>query len=391
MDNRKILHLDLDAFFCAVEEKYDPSLKGKAFAVGGSPTGRGVVTSCSYAARAYGVRSAMPMGQALQLCPGLLAVSSNRGKYSENSKLVMKVLWEFSDLVEQISIDEAFIDLKNSTEDLKFTAKKIQSKIFKNTSLPSSIGGASNKLVSKIANNVGKISVKTKDYPRSINIIPPGKEEEFLAPLPTIALWGVGPKSSLAMERLGIYTIGDIADYPLFDLVKHFGSHGYSLSKRSKGIDNSPLSIHRDRKSVSHENTFSSDLLDKNKILSTLRKQAAKVSKVLVNKNLKGNTVKIKFRYSDFTTLSRQITVPDTIDQTEDIFSIGKKLFLDNWKNNFPIRLIGIGVTNFVSSDSQLSLWDAEQKMKEAELSNLVDQINLKYGNKSIKIGSENE
>jgi len=391
MDNRKILHLDLDAFFCAVEEKYDPSLKGKAFAVGGSPTGRGVVTSCSYAARAYGVRSAMPMGQAFQLCPGLLAVSSTRGKYSENSKLVMNVLWEFSDLVEQISIDEAFIDLTNSTEDLKLTAKKIQSKIFEATSLPSSIGGASNKLVSKIANNVGKKSVKTKDYPRSINIIPPGKEEGFLAPLPTIALWGIGPKSALAMERLGIYTIGDIAAYPVFDLVKHFGSHGYSLSKRAKGIDNNPLSIHRDRKSVSHENTFSSDLLDKNKILATLRKQAAKVSKVLENKNLKGNTVKIKFRYSDFTTLSRQITVPSPIDQAEDIYSIGKKLFLDNWKSNIPIRLIGIGVTNFISSDSQLSLWDAEQRIKDAELSNLVDQINLKYGVKSIKIGSDNE
>jgi len=391
METRRILHLDLDAFYCAVEEKTDPSLKGKTFAVGGSPTGRGVVTSCSYAARAYGVHSAMPMAKALQLCPGLLVIPSTHKHYSENSKQVMKTLWEFSDLVEQISIDEAFIDLSTTDKNLELIAKNIQEKIFSNTSLPSSIGGATNKLIAKIANNVGKKSVKTKTYPKSVKIIPPGKEGEFLAPLPTIALFGIGPKSALGLEKLGIYTIGDIANYPLSDLIKHFGSHGYSLSKRAKGIDNSPLSIHRDRKSVSHENTFSSDRVDKKKILETLHKQAGKVSKVLANKNLKGYTVKIKFRYSDFTTLSRQITVPDPIHSSEEVYSLGKKLFLDNWNSKIPIRLIGVGVTNFSVSGSQLSLWDAEKKIKEAELSNLIDQINLKYGKESIKIGSDNE
>lgn len=386
---RRILHLDLDAFFCAVEEKYDPSLKGKAFAVGGSPTGRGVVTSCSYAARSFGVRSAMPMARALQLCPSLLAVSSTRGKYSENSKLVMDVLWKFSDQVQQISIDEAFIDISDRMGKIKEIAKEIQNEIDKESALPCSIGGAANKLVAKIANNVGKKSVRTKDYPRSIKIIPSGKEEEFLSELPVIALWGIGPKSAMAMERIGLYTIGDIANYPVSDLVNHFGSHGYSLSKLAKGIDNSPISTHRERKSVSHENTFSSDIGNQKNILDTLFRQSERVSKVLIKKNLNGFTVKVKLRYSDFTTLTRQITVPDPVKKTDEIFQLGKKLFLDNWNSKIPIRLIGIGVTNFSASSTQISLWDAEKNIKEAHLSNIIDQINIKFGKESIKIGSD--
>ena len=391
MEVRRILHFDLDAFFCAVEEKYDPSLKGKAFAVGGSPTGRGVVTSCSYAARAYGVRSAMPMARALSLCPGLLAVSSSRKHYSENSKLVMDVLWNYSDLVQQISIDEAFIDVSHIEKDIGQFAKYIQTEIENNTSLPCSIGGGTNKLIAKIANNIGKKAIKTKDYPRSINIIQAGSEEAFLAPLPVIALWGIGPKSALAMERIGIYTIGDIANYPVPDLVKHFGSRGYSLSKLAKGIDNNPLSMSRDRKSVSHENTFSSDIRNINKIFEILHRQSEKVSKVLKNKNLKGYTIKVKFRYSDFTTLTRQLTVPDPVEKSDELFKIGKRLFLDNWNQKLPIRLIGIGVTNFSSSSTQISLWDAEKNIKEAKLSNIVNEINVKCGKKSIKIGSANE
>lgn len=388
---RRILHLDLDAFFCAVEEKLDSSLKGKAFAVGGSPTGRGVVTSCSYSARAYGVSSAMPMARALQLCPSLLVVKSTRGEYSANSKEVMDVLKNHSEIIQQISIDEAFIEVTHSETDFHESAKNLQTKIFKKTGLPCSIGGASNKLVAKIANNIGKKSIKTKNYPMSINIIPLGDEESFLTPLPVIELWGIGPKTALSMERLGLYTIGDIAEYPLQGLINHFGTHGYSLAQRAKGIDKSSLNSHRTRKSVSHENTFYEDTTDQSKLLDKLRDQASKVSKVLKNKNLKGYTIKIRMRYSNFETLTRQITVPDPVQESKDIFNFGSKLFLENWNKKIALRLIGIGVTNFSGNNSQISLWDAEKNIKQAELSHLVKKINTKYGDKSISIGSENE
>ncbi|MBL8050248.1 MAG: DNA polymerase IV [Anaerolineales bacterium] len=217
---RTILHLDLDAFYCSVEEVENPELKGKPFAVGGKPNERGVVASCSYAARAKGVRSAMPMSKAIQLCRDLIIVSGRHKLYSEYSEHVMSKLRNLTPLVEQISIDEAFLDISNLDEDPTRLALDLQADIRVELQLPSSIGIASNKLVAKIATEVGKKSNKIKDMPPfGFTIVPVGKEAEFLSPLPANMLWGVGPKTYARLSELGIKTIGDIAQWPQKELI----------------------------------------------------------------------------------------------------------------------------------------------------------------------------
>ncbi len=193
---RRIIHLDLDAFYCAVEEQRDPSLIGKPFAVGGQPDQRGVVSSCSYAARAHGVRSAMPMRTALNLCPELLIVSSHFSAYRAASQQVMKRLRSLTPLVEQISIDEAFLEVTDLPDPVKEIAHRLQDGIRGDLNLPCSLGIATNKLVAKIATDVGKMAVKKGVSPNAITIVPPGEEAAFLAPLPVRMLWGVGPKTA---------------------------------------------------------------------------------------------------------------------------------------------------------------------------------------------------
>ncbi len=208
----KIMHLDLDAFFCAVEEQRDASLVGKPFAVGGKPSERGVVASCSYAARQSGVHSAMPMARAVKLCPGLLVVPARHGVYSAVSRQVMARLHNLTGLVEQISIDEAFMDVSDLPEPGLVLAQRLQATIREELSLPCSIGVATNKLVAKMATDVGKASRRGGQPPNAIQVVPPGQEAAFLAPLPIQALWGVGPKTAARLNELGVRTVGDLAN-----------------------------------------------------------------------------------------------------------------------------------------------------------------------------------
>src|SRR4030043_1005004 len=220
---RKILHIDLDAFFCSVEENTDPSLRGKPFAVGGRPDARGVVASCSYAARMRGIHSAMAMAQAIKLCPDLIIVSGRHSDYGNISKQIMEYLKTLTPLLEQVSIDEAFLDLSDLPESGENLAGSIQQYILTHFNLPCSIGVATNKLVAKIATDFGKSSKRSIIAPCAINVIPPGKESEFLTPLPTKALWGIGPKTAVRLTGLGIHSIGDISRLSKEDRNKHFG------------------------------------------------------------------------------------------------------------------------------------------------------------------------
>ena len=208
---RKILHLDLDAFFCSVEELLDPSLKGKPFAVGGNPQGRGVVSSCSYAARKFGVHSAMPMARALSLCPELIVIHHRHGLYSEYSNKVMDILRSHTPLFQQVSIDEAFLDVSDLPKPAGAIAREIQERVDREVHLPCSLGVATNKLVAKVANDFGKSQVKSGQAPRQITIVPPGEEAAFLAPLDIQSLWGIGPKTSQKLHGQGIHTIGQLA------------------------------------------------------------------------------------------------------------------------------------------------------------------------------------
>lgn len=356
---RAILHLDLDAFYCSVEEIENPELKGKPFAVGGKPNERGVVASCSYAARAMGVRSAMPMSKAIQLCRDLIIVSGRHKLYGEYSEKVMNKLKNLTPLVEQISIDEAFLDISNVDEDPTRLALDLQADIRVELQLPSSIGIASNKLVAKIATEVGKKSTKIKDMPPfGFTIVPVGKEAEFLSPLSADMLWGVGPKTYARLSELGIKTIGDIAKWPQKELINLFGEHGKDLWLHAQGIDDRPIVTEYETKSVSQETTFNVDVSDEKTLEKTLREQAFDVAKQLRKNELAGKTVKIKIRWTDFTTLTRQTTLPTSTNDGDEIYQAAVKLMKAVRKPNQAVRLIGVGVSGIGAPIRQLGLWD---------------------------------
>ena len=356
---RTILHLDLDAFYCSVEEVENPELKGKPFAVGGKPNERGVVASCSYAARAVGVRSAMPMSKAIQLCRNLIIVSGRHKLYSEYSEQVMNKLKNLTPLVEQISIDEAFLDISNLDEDPTRLALDLQADIRIELQLPSSIGIASNKLVAKIATEVGKKSSKRKDEPPfGFTVVPVGKEAEFLSPLPADMLWGVGPKTFARLTELGIHTIGDIANWPQKELINLFGENGRDLWQHAHGIDDRPIVTEYETKSMSQETTFNVDVTDEKNLEKTIREQAFDVAKQLRKNDLAGKTVKIKIRWSDFTTLTRQTTLPTSTNDGDEIFQAAVKLMKAVRKPNQAVRLIGVGVSGIGAPIRQLGLWE---------------------------------
>lgn len=387
---RKILHLDLDAFFCAVEELRDASLRGKAFAVGGRPDQRGVVSSCSYAARKFGVRSAMPMAVALRQCPGLIVVSPHFRAYSVASRQVMQRLRQLTPLVEQISIDEAFMDVSALPGEAEALARQLQAQIHAELSLPCSLGVAANKLVAKIATDVGKLRARqagVSGSPNAVTVVPPGTEAEFLAGLPVEMLWGVGPKTAERLEReLHIRTIGDLAGQPPAELARLFGKNGWELAERARGIDDRPLEMERQAKSISQERTFARDLTDRQELLDTLQRLSQKVAESLHKHALSGVTVKIKLRWPDFTTITRQVTLPQPAQEAELIFSTAQALFEREWQPSRAVRLIGVGVSGLEAKPLQLGLWD-EQVQKDRRLEDAIEDLQQRYGKAAPKRG----
>lgn len=385
---RKIIHLDLDAFFCAVEEQLNPSLRDKPFAVGGRPEERGVVASCSYAARRYGVRSAMPMARALRLCPGLMIVSSRHGKYSQVSRQVMAHLREWTPLVEQISIDEAFMDVSDLPQPAENIARQLQAQVQKDPGLPCSLGVATNKLLAKTANDVGKASFRGEGPPNAITVVPPGHEAAFLAPLPVVALWGIGPKTAERLADLGIHKIGELASRSEVELMRLFGKNGYDLAQRARGIDDRPIVTSHAVKSISQEVTFAQDVRDAKVLERTLYQQAAKVGESLRHRRLTGTTVKIKLRWADFTTLTRQVTLEHSTDQDQEIFNSALVLFHKTWQTGKPVRLLGVGVTGLREPIRQLSLWD-DTTEKDRQLQTAIDQLRQRFGKQIVLRGGE--
>ncbi len=383
---RIIAHLDLDAFFCAVEELYTPALRGVPFAVGGSPDGRGVVASCSYPARMQGVHSAMPMAQAIRLCPNLRIVPHRRGAYTQASRQVMAKIREITDQVEQISIDEAFFDLSDQT-DAERIARDLQLDINQTLHLPSSIGIAANKLVAKIANDYGKAQKRDGKPPRAFTVIPAGKEAAFLAPLTITKLWGVGPKTAERLAEIGIRTIGDLAAQDELKMLQRFGQVGYEITRRARGIDKRGIVTERETKSISQETTFSKDTRDKGELQQVLRKLSQKVCDRLQKKGFVAHTVKIKLRWSDFTTLTRQTTLPTHTDESDVLIQAAQKLFNTHWQGR-PLRLIGMGVSGLESANQQIGLWDHDWE-KERHVEDVLAKIKEKFGDDAIKRGAK--
>ncbi len=387
---RKILHLDLDAFFCAVEEQLNPELRGKAIAVGGQPDERGVVASASYPARAYGVRSAMPMGQAIRLCPHLIVVGSTRGAYSERSRAVMAILRDTAPDVEPLSIDEAFLDVTILPQPIETIARALQKRINDELELPCSLGGATNKMLAKTANTVGKAQGPTDKPPNAITIVPPGAEASFLAPLPIRRLWGVGPKNAETLSQLGLTTVGDVANWSEAALTARLGKLGADIWRRAQGIDFRPVMTEHEAKSISKEMTFARDVADEAALKLTLRRLSDGVGRQARKAGLAGTTVKIKLRWTDFTTLNRQVTLDQPTDMDSEIYALAARLFDQVWVEGRPVRLIGVGLGGFSQPNKQMGLWEDRDGEEQAEeLQSALDRLRDRFGETMITRASD--
>lgn len=382
-DARWILHLDLDAFFPSVEELLNPALKGKPIIVGGDPACRGVVSSASYAARAYGVRSAMPTAQALRLCPHAILLPGRHRIYGEYSARVMRILREITPLVEPLSIDEAFMDVTGCERlwgrPLEIGAM-VRRRIREEVGLPSSVGIATNKLVAKIACGQGK--------PEGLVLVPPGQEAAYLAPLPVRELWGVGAVTAERLIELGIETIGDLAALADDYLQRVLGDHGRALRRAALGIDNSPVVSERWRQSISRERTFAQDLSDAETLARELLRMSEHVAASLRAAGQVAQTVRIKLRYTDFDTFTRQVRLDQPTDQGQQLYEAALGLFEEHWRTRRPLRLLGVGVSGLLEGAGyQLELFD-DADQRRACLDRAVDEIRGRFGRDAIQRAS---
>lgn len=346
---RAILHVDMDAFFVNVHLLAHPEDKGLPIAVGGSPSGRGVVASASYEARQYGVRSAMPSITALKLCPQIKFVRHDWERIKSSSQAVMAILGRYGPL-EQMSVDEAYVELTgHPTADS--LALVIREQVKRETGLPASVGLATSKLVAKVASDF--------DKPEGGTIVEPGQEAHFLAPLAVRALNGIGPRTAERLSELGIRTCGELATADLAALRLAFGKYGDELRQRAQGVDPRPVEAESGpTKSISQEWTFDTDVATAEILEARLQEMCADVSRTLQQKHLVAHTLFVKFRWADFTTFTRQKTVEVGMDEEGDLVRLATAVWREHWPDAQPMRLLGVGVSNLEPLiGRQLPLW----------------------------------
>jgi DNA polymerase-4 len=382
---RTIFHLDMDAFFVSVEELFDPSLKGKPVVVGGPADARGVVSAASYAARKFGVHSAMPLRTAYKLCPQAIFVNGHRERYSEYSRRVYEVLKAFTPQVSMASIDEAYLDV-TGTERLHGTplkaAHKLHEQIKSATQLNCSIGISQSRLVSKVASDQAK--------PNGVLWILPGQEARFLAPLDVRKIPGVGKVTERHLHECGIRKVGDLAALEADFLEEKFGKWGLALAGKAHGLDaggwfDGEVGAHDDPKSISHEHTYDEDTSDRDKLHTSMVRLSEMVGRRLREHQLFAHTVQIKFRYSDFSTFTRAHTLDHGTQIDTEIMSEAWRLFTSNW-NGGKIRLIGIGAHGLESQEGQMSLLAEPKQDRWRKALAAVDKIRDKYGDESVSL-----
>ena len=382
MSDRTIMHVDLDAFFVSVEQVLNPELKGKPVVVGGRPGGRGVVAAASYEARAFGLHSAMPLKTAVRLCPQAIFIEGNFARYRDASRKFMAILAEFTPFLEPMGLDEAYLDVTGFESlygSIHQMAVAIRQRIKDELGLCASVGIASCKVVAKVASELSK--------PDGLIEVVRGGERAFLAPLPVGKLPGVGEKAERILDRLGIKTIGKLANTPIDVLKSYFGVSGEVLQCHASGVDDSRVEPPGEAKSISRETTFSKDTSNRAFLKATLRYLAEKVGADLRRQGKQAKCITLKLRYADFTTITRSHTLPQATDSDEPVFATGARLLeraLSLEKQ--PVRLIGIGVSNLVEAGGQLALLGSPAQ-RLAQLNKTIDRIRDRYGFTAIQTG----
>ena len=351
-DGRKIIHVDMDCFYAAIEQRDNSELRGKPIAVGGSDNRRGVIATASYEARKYGIKSALATKFAKKKCPKLIIVPPRFSAYKEVSKTIREVFYKYTDLVEPLSLDEAYLDVTENKLDMKsaiLVARRIKEDILKETELTASAGVSYNKFLAKVASDYNK--------PYGLTAILPQKALAFMQDLPVESFFGIGQATARKMHRLRIKNGGDLRAFSKLELATHFGRNGEFLYNICRGIDERPVNPDRVRKSISEERTFAEDLVLEKIIIEQLLKQADHVSELMKKHNIKGKTTNIKIRFKNFETVTRSHTLGFYTNEVEHIRIEAKKLYRAI-ENTREVRLIGVGMSNLDTEldGSQLEL-----------------------------------
>ena len=381
---RTILHVDLDAFFAAVEQRDDPKLRGKPVLVGGSAR-RGVVAACSYEARKFGIKSAMPMAEALRRCPSAIVVRHSMDRYAEASHRFFQILGDYSPEVEGLSLDEAFLDVTASARllgDGPTIARAIKRRVIEELSLVASVGVAPIKLAAKIASDI--------DKPDGLRVITPEGLLSFLHPLPVTRLWGVGEATREVLAKLGLSTIGDVARYPEGALVARLGAAtGQHLASLARGEDHRPVVAEQDPVSVGHQETFEDDIDDKGELAVILLDQADRVAHRLREANLRARSVVLIIKYDDFRSITRRTTLDAATSDggllARTAIDLLSKVAIESRKGG-RVRLCGISATSLEPRDAPRQLlFDEASRAKGERLGDTLDKLAAKFGKPMIK------
>ena len=385
IQSKHIIHFDMDAFYPSVEILDNPALRGKPVIVGGGKE-RGVVSSASYEARRFGVHSAQPVAKAKRLCPDGVFLPVRMSRYQEISKQVFKIFYRFTPLVEPLSIDEAFLDVTGSIrlfgqpEDI---AKQIKQIVLTETGLTVSAGVAPSKFVAKIASDI--------DKPDGLTVVHPDGVRDFLDPLPVKKMWGVGKVTQLSLSHLNIHTFRELRQTPVKVLEKKIGKHGVKIHLLAMGIDERDVIPEHDVKSIGHEQTFSQDIIALNVAQKELLALSNKVARRMRHKGLKGKTITLKVKYFDFVQITRSATLPKSIDDGFELYSVACRLLKKTEITKKPIRLLGISLSqlSFSGIGTQLSLFDQDPSSQKRQRLNIaLDSLYEKFGDKSVVPGT---
>jgi len=378
---RQIIHVDMDAFYASVEQLDNPQLAGKPVIVGGSPKGRGVVAAASYQARKFGIHSAMPTSKAIKLCPNAIVLPVRMERYIEFSHRLHEIFQLFTPLVESVSLDEAFLDVTGSTNlfgSAEKIAQTIKNQIKEMLHLTASVGIAPNKFLAKLASDLKK--------PDGFVVVTDQNKQDILDPLPVNKIWGVGKVTAKTLRSHNIKTIGELRKTPLRRLRHIIGNYAGHLLELAHGIDNTRVEPSRPAKSISTEQTFATDIEDKETLLSILLGQVEEVSQRLRQQALKAGTITLKLRYADFRTITRSKTLTEAANTTRSLWQTAGTVF-QNWHSQSPgpLRLLGFAASSLSPENAaQKQLFPDPQEEKQKRLDKAVDKIKNRYGTNAL-------